>query len=76
MVVVLVTTVAFGEPLERRYGSDHEHGYRVEREYDGVGRAFRNLDRAGYLTSKPSPASEVTAPRTDLHGPSPIGLQK
>ena len=67
---------AFGEPLDRRFGPEQERGYRTEREYDGSGRDFRNLDRANFLGARRSTDSEPETPRPDLQHPPAIGKQK
>jgi hypothetical protein len=66
---------AFGEPLEKRFGADHQRGYRSDREYGSNGTSFENRDRANFLNAKKR-MSEPVVPRNDLQSLPNIGTRR
>lgn len=72
---------ALGERLDKRFGDDHERGYRAEREFEGRDfesrhNGFKNRDRANFLGGKPADQPQPELPKQDLQAPAAIGLQR
>lgn len=48
-LVVGTAMAAMAEPLEKRFGPDHERGYRTERGISAARPGFENRDRSHFL---------------------------
>lgn len=76
----LLAGAAAAEPLDHRYGPDHERGYRTDREYGKDRPGFKNRDRSNFLgqnTQAPTPSpDEEFGTRRDIHRSPDIGIQR
>jgi hypothetical protein len=80
LLFFLLLGAAAAEPLDHRYGPDHERGYRSDREYGEGQPGFKNRDRANFLgqnTQAPTPSpDEEFGTRPDIHRSPEIGIQR
>ena len=79
LICPLVITAAFGaaaEPLEQRFGTDRERGYRLERGFIEIRHGFENRDRANFLGDSLPANGDELAPSRDLYPSLPIGLRR
>jgi len=67
---------AFCERLDKSFGPERERGYRSEREFGSKDTEFKNRDRANFLGIAQPDRQRPELPRTDLHAPVPIGVQR
>jgi hypothetical protein len=76
----LMSTVVLGaacaERLDKRFGPEHERGYRSEREFESKDSQFKNRDRANFLGASKPDRGLPELPRNDLQAPAAIGLQR
>lgn len=73
---LIAVDAVMSEPLDKRFGPDHERGYRSSREFDGNRSEFRNRDRANFLGAQQPEKERPELPRHDLQASPAIGLQR
>lgn len=76
LMSAVVLDVALAERLDKRFGPEHERGYRSEREFESRDTQFKNRDRANFLGVKTDAAETPEIPKQDLQAPAKIGLQR
>lgn len=70
-LVVSTTMAAVAEPLEKRFGSDRERGYRMERGLNAVRPGFENRDRSHFLDIDQPPNDQSRRPAAIFIPPCP-----